>query len=109
MKKNSLIIAGVGIAIALGAISLYLQIGEEISSNLSAIANPCLSLYDFFRDELMSKGFFDSETTMEVQKIWVAFYDPNKYDCLSDIDSWLPSERQNERNFLEQIKQRMQP
>ena len=106
MKKQHLIIIGIVIAIALGSISIYLQVGEEISSSISEMTNPCLNLYDKFADELKSGGFFDSESTEEQNRSFQKFVTDG---CLSNIDSWLPSERQSERNFLEQLKQRMEP
>ena len=106
MNKQFLIIIGIIIAIALGITSIYLQTGEEISSSISEIANPCLNLYDKFADELKKEGFFTSESTEEQNRSFQKFVTDG---CLSNIDSWLPSDRQSERNFLDQLKQRMEP
>ena len=103
MGKNSLIIVGVLAAIVLGATSVYLQIGDDISSELSKATNYCLSLYDTFAEELMRKGDFDSETTKEVNRAHQKFV----YDawCLSNVDSWFPSDRPEGKQLIDFLKQ----
>ena len=103
MAKNSLIIVGILVAIALGATAVYLQIGADISSELSKATNPCLSLYDTFADELIRKGgVFDSETTREVNRAQQKFVNDG---CLSSVDSWFPSDRPEGKQLIDFLKQ----
>ena len=103
MGKTSLIIVGVLVAITLGATAMYLQIGDDVSSELSKATNFCLSLYDTFAEELMRKGVFDSETTKEVNRAHQKFV----YDawCLSNVDSWFPSDRPEGKQLIDFLKQ----
>jgi len=102
MGKNSLIIVGVLVAITLGATAVYLQIGDDVSSEISKQMNPCLGLYDIFADELISKGVFDSESTVEMNRAHQKFITG---DCLSNVDSWFPSDRPEGRNLINFLKQ----
>ena len=103
MRKNSLIIVGVLAAIALGATSVYLQIGDDITSELSKATNPCLALYDIFAEELIRKGgAFDSETTREVNRAQQKFVTDG---CLSSADSWFPSDKPEGRELINFLKQ----
>ena len=93
MGKNSLIIVGVLVAISLGATAVYLQIGDDVSSELSKRVNPCLSLYEIFADELLSKGFFDSESTVEMNRAHQKFVadDRREFECAysQSTEGWL--------------------
>jgi len=102
MGKNSLIIVGVLVAIALGATAVYLQIGDDVSSELSKVTNPCLTLYDIFAEELIRKGVFDSETTREVNRAQQKFVTDG---CLSNVDSWFPSDRPEGKQLIDFLKQ----
>ena len=89
MKKSSVAILIGAVAIVTSVYSLYLLVGSEASSSIIGFANPCLSNYDIFKDELIQKGFFDSESTKEQNRAYQKFVTD---DCFSSVDSWLPSE-----------------
>ena len=100
MKKSNVVMLIGTVAIATSMYSLYLLVGSDVSSSIIGFANPCLSNYDIFKDELISKGFFDSESTKEQNRAYQNFVTD---DCFSSVDSWLPSDRQNEKNIIRQI------
>jgi len=98
MKKSSVAILIGAVAIVTSVYSLYLLVGSDVSSSIIGFANPCLSDYDIFKDELISK---DSESTKEQNRAYQKFVTD---DCFSSVDSWLPSDRQNEKNIIRQIE-----
>ena len=100
---NKLIIVGIVIAIALGAASLYFQIGEEVLSGVTHTFNPCIGYYDTFAPELKKRGIFTSETTREVNTAWINFLTE---DCLSTIPLWMPEtpDRKNDKEFVWSLK-----
>jgi len=102
VAKNSLIIVGILVAIALGAIAVYLQIGDDISSELSKATNPCLSLYEIFADEFMRKGILALASDVEINRAYQKFVAD---ECLSNTDSWFPSDRPEGRRLIDWLKQ----
>jgi len=102
MEKNSLIIVGVLVAIVLGATAVYLQIGDDVSSELSKQMNPCLSLYEIFAAEFMNMGILALTSNVEINRAYEKFVAD---ECLSNTDSWFPSDRPEGKRLIDWLKQ----